>query len=260
MFYVYGHYDYKGVLRYIGKGSKHRAWRRFPRSKEWREVFYGDYFPDVRIFAKDLTEEDAFKLETELIIKERLINALLLNVDDGGPGTTYWRGKQRDPEHIKKLVAASHTPEAIEKMRNSKRGTKLTEEHKTKIGDAARGKNHSQEWCDAISAAKKGRSNGREGAVFTEEHKRRISEARLKSDAVKSSYVKIQASRKANGTDRGWQSDRAKAVMCVETGAVFRSAKAAAEAMGCSDKHIQACCVGRRQRHAGYSWTYHVPA
>lgn len=158
------------------------------------------------------------------------------------------------------MVAASHTPEAIEKSRQAKLGMKLTEEHKAKIGAKSREAIRTPEWKAAISDAKKGRSNGREGAVFTEEHKRRISEARLKSDAVKSSYAKIWDARRANGTDAGFLSKKAKAVMCVETGAVFRSAKAAAEAMGCSDKHIQACCVGRRQRHAGYSWTYHVPA
>lgn len=44
-----------------------------------------------------------------------------------------WFGKKRDPELMKRVTAASMTPEAREKSRLAKLGTKLSDEHKAKI-------------------------------------------------------------------------------------------------------------------------------
>jgi hypothetical protein len=49
----------------------------------------------------------------------------------------YWAGKKRDPELIKKLVAAAHTPEALKKSADKKRGKKHSEEHKLKIKESS---------------------------------------------------------------------------------------------------------------------------
>jgi hypothetical protein len=52
----------------------------------------------------------------------------------------YWAGKKRDPELIKKLVAAAHTPEALKKSADKKRGKKHSEEHKRKIKESSQKK------------------------------------------------------------------------------------------------------------------------
>lgn len=120
----------------------------------------------------------------------------------------------------------------------------------------SKGKTLSEQHRAAISAGKKGRSNGLEGRTWSEEHKRNISEARLKSEKVKLSGSKIWETRRTNGTATGFTTSKARAVRCKETGEVYRTAKEAAKAVAGSDKHIQACCVGRRITHKKLSWEY----
>jgi hypothetical protein len=161
--YVYGHYDLDGKLKYIGKGLKGRAWSRSSRNAPWNE-FFTDYFPRVEMFEMNLSENQAYNLERKLVAKYRK-KASLLNLTGGGGGVLsgenhplygtqrsqdtidkmlatktknnsfakYWLGKKRDPELIKKMTVASHTPEAIEKRRQKMLGRTLSDDHKAKI-------------------------------------------------------------------------------------------------------------------------------
>ena len=78
--YVYKHKDINtGELLYVGVGTGERAWewRSNKRSKEHNELLKSylkqGYVPSdwAGIYAKDLTAEQAYKLETELIEKHR---------------------------------------------------------------------------------------------------------------------------------------------------------------------------------------------
>lgn len=167
----------------------------------------------------------------------------------------YWSGKKRDPELMKRLVELSHTTEAIEKRRQKMIGRNISEEHKQKVSEAS--KAHWQvvdrkEMGAKISAAKKGRPNGRLGCTFTDEHKRKISEATKGRIYGKEITDKIRATKLA----RGNTTKKARAVLCVENGVQYRCAKDAALALNLSDKHIQACCVGRRNKHGGFTFKY----
>jgi hypothetical protein len=167
-----------------------------------------------------------------------------------------WLGKKRDPELIKKLTAAGQSPEAREKRRIAMTGRTLSEEHKAKIGAAGLGKKRSEETRRKISEGKKGRPNGLLGRTLSEETKRKMSESMRGTEAAKIRAQKVQEAKKRNGTARGYTLRSAKAVMCVETGKVYRCAKDAALDISGSDKHIQACCVGRRARHRDLTWKY----
>lgn len=168
----------------------------------------------------------------------------------------YWLGKKRDPEFMKKFIASAHTPEARAKQALTMTGRTLTEEHKQKIKAGVSGIIRTEEFGKAISEAKKGRPNGRLGCKFTEEHKKRISESRLKSQAVKDAGQKIWDTRKENGTASGYTTKKARMVLCKDTKETYRCAKEAAEKLSLCDKHIQACCAGRRKNHGGFSWSY----
>lgn len=165
-------------------------------------------------------------------------------------------GAKLSPEHIAKWTENTHSPEAIAKRVAKMRGRKLSEEHKAKIGKASKETQRTKEWNESISAAKKGRPNGLLGRKMSEEHKAKISASRLASEAVALSGNKIWEKRRANGTASGFQTSKAKAVVCVDSGIVYRCASEAAALLGLSDKHIQACCAGRRNKHGGYSWKY----
>lgn len=83
-FYVYGHYRADtDELFYIGKGSKKRAWDAYKRNPHWKNVVHKhDYV--VKILYDNLTEEDAYTKEAELIDEAGLVN--LTNMTEGGLG------------------------------------------------------------------------------------------------------------------------------------------------------------------------------
>lgn len=164
-----------------------------------------------------------------------------------------WLGKNRDPDLIKKLVDAAHTPESREKRRLAHIGKFHTEEHKKKISESLRNVQRTPEWNENISKAKKGKPSERKGIPLSESHKKAISEATKGRRAL---TPEEQAKRLATWKKRGMTSSKAKAVLCVDTGLKYRSAKEAAEGTGSDAKHIQACCVGRRKTHNKLRWEY----
>ena len=83
MFYVYGHFDSKGNIQYVGKGSGQRAYTFCQRSKRWNEVFKVEK-PEVRILYENLTEAEAFSFEAEVICKSIEAGHDLINIYEGG--------------------------------------------------------------------------------------------------------------------------------------------------------------------------------
>ena len=91
-FYVYLHKrkDNNSVF-YIGKGRNSRAYQKTYRNKEWQSIvnsvgFYNEFAQ------KYLSEEEAFKLERDLIKQYGINN--LANINLGGDG-----GVSRDKEY-----------------------------------------------------------------------------------------------------------------------------------------------------------------
>jgi len=168
----------------------------------------------------------------------------------------YWLGKKRDPELIKKMTAASMTPEAIEKRANQMRGRKPTPEIVEKRAAALRGRPKTTEHKLAISAGKKGKPNGLLGRVMPEEHKEAISKATMGRRALTPEEQKrrVETWRINSGGKR--TTSKAKSVICIDSGVKYRCAKEAAEALGANAKHIQACCVGRRKTHKKMRFQY----
>jgi len=76
--YVYGHYDERGNLFYIGKGLRLRAWDKERRHVVWHRYvenhLNGKY--SVRIILDSMTEDQALNMEAGLITKYgiRLVN------------------------------------------------------------------------------------------------------------------------------------------------------------------------------------------
>lgn len=117
-YYVYGLYDPRdGSLIYIGKGCGTRAMyhhcrRPAIRVKEWIET---NGRPDYRTIEDNLTEEEAYDLERELIRKYGKLGidpgGVLINVAIGGAGAP---GVPKTPETRKMISENNLKPEVRE--------------------------------------------------------------------------------------------------------------------------------------------------
>lgn len=115
-FYVYLHLKPNGEIFYVGKGTKKRAWSQYLRNRHWQCIVNRHGFI-VKIHTDNLTENQAFDLEKQLIKQYKIISKLT-NVTDGGGG-----------------VSGSHVNLGIPK----------TESHKAKLRQVNLGKKQSLE-------------------------------------------------------------------------------------------------------------------
>jgi hypothetical protein len=89
MFYTYAHYTPEGRLFYIGKGKGNRAYKfSLKRNYHWKNIVkkYGN--PIVNILANWNTEKEAFEHEKVLIDSFRKLGYKLVNMTNGGEGTS----------------------------------------------------------------------------------------------------------------------------------------------------------------------------
>ena len=190
-YYVYQYLRDDGTPYYIGKGKGNRAYlngRLTP--KPLHEEL-------IQFIKKNLTEEEAFILERELIAKfgrKDLGTGILRNLTDGGEGVS---GRIAKLESIEKRVAKNtgkkRTPKQKERMSQAQKGrapTQYTNKQKAeisrKISESQKGRAKSAEHKSKLSQINKGKSPGPRSEETkqkmrkpkSEEHRRAISEGR----------------------------------------------------------------------------------
>jgi len=157
---------------------------------------------EVRIFSRDLSEQDAFALEISRIAHWREIGCDLVNQTLGGDGAS---GNVHSAETRAKISKANKGRKKPYLL-----GIPHSEEHKAKISKGLMGRVVSQETRSKISAAQKGkfrpellgRKISAEGLermknrVFSEEHKRKISEAKRGVPVPEERKLRISATLK----------------------------------------------------------------
>lgn len=121
-------------------------------------------------------------------------------------------------------------------------------------GCPASGIRHTEEARKKMSEALKGKyvgeKNHRYGTHFTEDHKRKISEANKgQVPWSKGKHLSEDHRRKIG-------EKRKKAVICLETNAVYISSIEAEEDTGITCTNIRACCQGASKTAGGYHWKY----
>ena len=136
----------------------------------------------------------------------------------------------------------SFSEQAIQKMRESHLGKKITSEQRAKL-----------------SAALKGRktSKGNLGHKHSEETKKRMSAAKI---GKKKSYeTKKLISQNRKGIMTGAENHKSRAVINLTTGDVYESQCQAAAACNTGQSNIWMCCNGIRRTAGGYRWQYYRP-
>jgi hypothetical protein len=167
IFYVYEHWRLdKDQCFWVGKGHGKRAWT-FARTANFhysgivRKLTSLGMIVEVRFIAVDLSEQDAFMLETLTIAAWRAAGVPLTNQTNGGEGTS---GLVRTEENKRKLSIA-HRGKVLSPEHRAKIGLKSLGRHKTaevraKIGQKARLFRHTEETKCRISASKQGKTRG----------------------------------------------------------------------------------------------------
>lgn len=109
-YYVYEWFnvDNKEVF-YVGKGCKNRYKDLYKRNKYFKN-YYNKYNCDVRKVKRNLTEDEAFKLEIELIAQYRKIGQAKCNIANGGEGSNFpdgsWNSLFRKLQYLHDVIKA----------------------------------------------------------------------------------------------------------------------------------------------------------
>ena len=138
-------------LFYIGMGTNKRANCLTCRNKHWKKKVEKHGKPKVLIIAENLTDEQAAEYE-RFWIKLHGLNRLT-NISPGGDG----------------IGGFTHTKETIEKIKLKSTGRKHSEKSKQKMSNSRKGVKISQDNIDKIILANTGRK-------ITEETRNKLSE------------------------------------------------------------------------------------
>jgi hypothetical protein len=157
-YYIYAYLREDGTPYYVGKGRGNRLYdssRRIKIPEDRKRVVY---------LRQNLTEDEAYKLETEFILRfGRKDNGtgILRNESNGGK------------ENHEKIVSQ----ETRDRISKSNTGKKLSEETKQKLSVINTGKKLSAETRQKMSARMTGEKHPLYGKPVSEETRRKISES-----------------------------------------------------------------------------------
>lgn len=140
-FYVYCHIRLDtDTPFYVGKGKNNRAHSKHNRSKYWNNIVK-KYGYIIEIIEENLSEDKAFKKETEFVKLYKSQGFCEANFTDGGDGAS---GAVRSEETRQKMSEAAkgrkpwitgkkHTEETLKKMSEAQKGKKHSEETKKRL-------------------------------------------------------------------------------------------------------------------------------
>lgn len=138
-----------------------------------------------------------------------------------------------------------------ENLQFSFTGCHRTESEKKKISEFHKGRKRSAETRHRLSIAQTGKKH-------TEETKRKLSEAHKGKMPANINQLLEYAKHQSYPERRGKPFPQIwKKVICLETGVVYESLKAAAKDVNCKAENIGACCHHRKITIGGYHWEFY---
>lgn len=247
------------------KNNKH--FYRAIQSYEWKNIKH-------EILENGLTKEQACNKEIELIAKYDSTNPDKgYNHSTGGElralGVHFsaerrrkisesLKGKKPSAECIRKSIEAHKgkhlSAERRRKISESNKRAYLNPELRRKIGEANKGinspnygKHLSAETRRKIGEANKGENSPMYGKHLSAETRWKISESK------KGTHLSPETRQRISESGKG---KNAKAVICIETGTLYRSGTEAAESIGVTKMAISSVLRGKSKTSGGYHWEY----
>lgn len=247
-FYIYRHIRLDtNTPFYVGKGKDKRAYSK-QRNNYWHRIV-SKYGYVVEMIEENLTEDQAFAKEIELIKLYKSQGFCEANFTDGGDGAS---GLNHSEEIKKRISEANkgqipwnkgktgvYSGESLKKMseetkgeKNSQFGKTPSKETRKKLSDANKGENngfygktHSEETREGISKARKGKK-------LSKETRKKMSEAQKGEN--NHNYGKTtseETKKRISESNKGKIPVNRKKVICTKTNIIYVSAKEAAELM-----------------------------
>lgn len=266
-FYVYEHRRKDtGVVFYVGKGCGKRAKNFSNRGRYWDNVSKAAGGVIVTYPVLDIDEELAYLAEMELIDAYRKQGVRLVNISDGGEGSSGWK----PTEEVKRKIgeANKHTPkargenhgmygkthseESLAKMSAARKGIYVGELH------PMFGKKHTEESKAKMSESLKGKMSGENNPCFgkthTAESKAKMSAARLGTKASEETRAKQKASALASVPSR----KSTRPVICITNGQKYYGLNEAARQLGLYRQSIRMVCNGKLKQTGGYVFEWNT--
>lgn len=180
---------------YVGKGKGKRYKQISNRNKFFKDM-YSSHACDVRKIYENLTEDEAFELERDVVLWYREnTNYRLTNQTDGGEGSSGWNPPQEFREKQSKIHKEQWQDEEFKNKMLA-------------IRSDENGPYKSQEFREKISKLVQGENNPNYNNHWTDEMRQHLSQIR-----------------KLNGLSANENNPRATCIICIETGEVFKCIK-----------------------------------
>ena len=198
---------------------------------------YGwDNFDHIILFT-NLTEQEASEKEKELIqFYDSYKNGY--NADLGGSTT-------------------NHSPETLEKMRQSMLGKKHTQETKDKISKTKDKDKFAVKCLETSIIYPSIRQADKESGVDASSIIKCCQGQVLSAGGFTWRYVDIEKQKLYLKEDEQRIDKSKKAVICIETGIIYESVQAAAMATHADNSGIVKVCKGKQKTAGGYHWEYY---
>ena len=221
-YYVYIWYivDTNEVF-YVGKGKGRRYKQISGRNKFFTDM-YGSHNCEVKKVYENLTEQEAFQKEREVVRWYRENTSYrLTNQTDGGEGSSGWI----PPKDFRDKQSQIHKAQWQDEEFRERMLMIRTDEN---------GPYKSQEFREKIAELVQGENNPNYGNYWTEEMKQHLSEVR-----------------KTNGLSANENNPRATRIICIETGEVFNCIKFAMQKYNIKNEGSMTVALKNPVRTAG---------